>query len=299
MKDWQRKANRLLFPAIGVILVLSVCSAAALIAIFWYGWEETPIAYGVYVLAFYTLVIFCLACWKTIPGYYKYIRGKVQENPYAHRYVSDVEYKTKISLYGSLFINVIYIGTNAVSAVMYQTHWFAIFAVYYGIMAAIRFLLVRFTWKNTLGGQEGHFKELKCSRMCAYILLTVNLILSGVVLMMVYFNRGFQYQGVLIYVMAMYTFYITITAVRDVIKYRKYHSPVMSVTKIIKLASSLFSMLFLETAMFSQFGGDTAPEVKRIMIMATGAGISVIVVTMSVYMIVSSSKEIRAYRKER
>ena len=122
--------------------------------------------------------------------------------------------------------------------------------------------------------------------------------LSGVVLMMIYFNRGFRYQGFLIYVMAMYTFYITTTAIINIVKYRKYNSPIMSISKIIKLASALFSMLFLETAMFSQFGKDMSPERQRIMIMATGAGISVTVVIMAVYMIVRSTREIKRYEKE-
>ena len=114
--------------------------------------------------------------------------------------------------------------------------------------------------------------------------------------MMVYFNRGFQHQGILIYVIALYTFYITVTAIIDMVKYRKYKSPILSITKIIKMTSALFSMLFLETAMFAQFGAETSPEAKRIMIMATGAGISVTVVSMAVYMIVQTSKEIKQYR---
>jgi len=115
--------------------------------------------------------------------------------------------------------------------------------------------------------------------------------------MMVFFNRGFQYQGILIYVIALYTFYITTTAIIDMVKYRKYKSPVMSITKIIKMASALFSMLFLETAMFAQFGAETSPETKRILIIATGAGICVAVVSMAVYMIVQTSKEIRQYKE--
>ena len=82
-------------------------------------------------------------------------------------------------------------------------------------------------------------------------------------------------------------------AIKDMVKYRKYQSPVMSMSKIIQMAAALFSMLFLETAMFSQFGAQTSPVLQRNMIMATGAGISVIVVTMAVYMIVRSTKEIR------
>lgn len=59
---------------------------------------------------------------------------------------------------------------------------------------------------------------------------------------------------------ALYTFYITTTAIIDIIKYRKYNSPVMSISKVIKLAAALVSMLFLETAMFAQFGADMAKE---------------------------------------
>ena len=114
--------------------------------------------------------------------------------------------------------------------------------------------------------------------------------------MMVYFHRGFDYQGILIYVMALYTFYITTTAIIDMVKYKKYGSPVMTMSKVIKMAAALMSMLSLETAMFSQFGGDMSLEGQRIMIMATGAGIAVIVVAMAIYMIVRTTKEIRSLK---
>lgn len=70
----------------------------------------------------------------------------------------------------------------------------------------------------------------------------------------------------------------------------------MSVSNVIRLASALFSMLLLETAMLSQFGQDSSPEIRRIMIMATGGGISMIVITMSVYMIVQTTQEIKTIR---
>ena len=77
------------------------------------------------------------------------------------------------------------------------------------------------------------------------------------------------------------------------VKYRKYKSPILSITKVIKMTSALFSMLFLETAMFAQFGADTSQEVKTLMIMLTGAGISITVVSMAIYMIVKTTKEIK------
>lgn len=294
--DWKKFGKKLLFPPVWFIVIGTLLSAAGLIAVFVNGWDVYVTAIAVYVFSFYSLTIFCIACIKTFPGYYRNVKGKVYENKYANRYFSDKVFKTHVNLYRSLLINLVYVGTNIVSAVVYDTNWFGIFAVYYAIMAVMRFLLVRYARRNQIG--ENKLGELNRSRFCAYILLTVNLILSGVILMMVYNNRGFEYQGFLIYVMAMYTFYITTTAIIDMVKCRRYKSPIMTMSMIIKLASALFSMLFLETAMFSQFGQDTPMETKRIMIMATGAGISVIVVTIAIYMIVHSSKEIKELRSE-
>ena len=294
MKKRTFNYKKILFPPLWKSILLTCISTVALIYVFANGLEMSFVAYVSYMVSFYTLIVDCLACWKTIPGYYKRVKCKAYNNKYTGRYFTDVSFKTRVTLYRSLGINLLYVALNAVSGIVYQTYWFGIFAVYYAIMAIMRFLLVRYADKNQLG--KSRLKELKCARTCAYILMNVNLTLSGAVLMMVYYNRGFEYRGMLIYVMALYTFYITGAAIRECIKFRKFNSPVMSVSKVIKLAAALFSMLFLETAMFSQFGGDTSIEVQRTMIMVTGAGISVLVVTMAIYIIVRSAKEIKEYQ---
>lgn len=290
--NWKKVGEKMLFPPAGLIFFFVILSAVALVGIFLKGLDTAVIAYVVYVFSFYTLSILCIWCWKKLPGYYRRIKNRVYDNPYANRYFTDAVFKNNVGLNLSFLINVLYVFVNAVSAVLYHTAWFAIFAIYYMILAVMRLLLARYTQKYGIGRNRPG--ELKRSRLCAWILLTVNLILSGVVLMMSYYDRGFEYQGVLIYVIAVYTFYITINAIVNLVKYRKYNSPVMSVTKVIKLAAALFSMLFLETAMFSQFGTETPESVKRIMIMSTGAGISVIVVAMAVYVIIHATKEIKA-----
>lgn len=295
MKKWKILCEKILFLPIWLILCFVIISAATLLWVFLEGKHEHPMAYGVYVFSFYTLTVLCSACFTTLPSYYKKVKSRVYENRYASRYLTDVVYKTHVNLYTSLAVNLLYITINVISAVLYKSHWFAIFAIYYSILAVMHFLLVRYMGKNHIG--ESRVREWKRARTCACLLMTVNITLSGVVLMMSYYGRGFVYQGYFIYAMAAYTFYVTATAIKDVIKYRQYQSPVMSVTKIIKLAASLFSMLFLETAMFAQFGQDTSERSKRIMIMATGAGICVMVVGMSVYVIVRSSREIQEYRK--
>lgn len=292
--DWKELAKKLLFPPFWVQILLSVVSAAALVWVFAGGMDTLPIAYVIYMLAFYTLCVVCVFCVKVLPGKIRVLKEKMLSLQLVNRYVSDREFQSRISLYLSLAVNLLYVGVNLLSWYFNRSWWFVVLAVYYIILAVMRFLLVRFAWLFGLG--KDRRRELKSSRMCAVILLLVNVTLSGAVLMMLYQNRGYHYDGILIYVMAMYTFYVTASAIVDIIKYQKYNSPVMSTSKVITLASALVSMLNLETAMFAQFGGEMAPENQRLMIILTGAGVSLVVVSMSAYMIVRSCKEIKRLR---
>lgn len=288
--NW-KKLIRILYPPIWVMILLVPVCTAALIFTFVGRYETHPLAYVTYVLSFYTLTTIVMKCIKIAPDHYRNAREKIYANPVGERLMTDVKFRTHVSLYGSLGVNLLYVALNAVSGFLYHTAWFFVLAFYYAILAVMRFLLVRFV--NRVGIGTNRFKELRRSRLCGYILLTVNLALSGAVLMILYQNKGYEYHGILIYVMAAYTFYITTLAIINLVKYRKLGSSIMSMSKIINMAAALVSMLSLETAMFSEFGKEMSAENQRIMIMLTGAGVSIVVVTMSLYSIIKNSREIK------
>lgn len=292
--SWKKVVKKLLYPPIFLMVLLTVLSTAALIAVFLNGWETVPAAYAVYVLAFYTLCVVCVFLAMVLPKRYKKIRQKVLAHPLGNRYITDAVFRTKISLYLSLGVNLLYAGVNVLSWHLYQSWWFVCLAIYYAILSVMRFLLVRYVRLNDIG--TNRYGELKRSLVCSHIMLLLNFFLSGAVLMMVYQNRGYAYHGVMIYVMAMYTFYITTHAIINLVKYRKLESPVMSIAKVISMAAALVSMLNLETAMFAEFGADMSKENQQLMIMLTGAGISITVIAMAAYMIVGCTKEIKKMR---
>lgn len=294
--NWKAFFKKILYPPIWLMIVLAVISTTALVAVFVKGWDTHPIAYVTYVLAFYTLTVVCIAAVPQFPKMYRSIKQKAYTNQYSNRYLTDLAFKTHVSLYASLGVNLLYAAMNLLFFLLYHSVWFAILSGYYVILAVMRFLLLRYVGKNEIG--EKRIAELKRSRLCAVILLTLNLALSGTVLMMMYQDKGYEYHGILIYVMAMYTFYVTTHAIINIIKYRKHESPVVTTAKAINLCAALVSMLSLETAMLSQFGADMQPENRRIMIAATGAGVSVVVVALSVYLIVRATMEIKKASRE-
>ena len=289
--DWKKIGKKLLFPPVWLMVILTISSAVALILVFIKGMEQSIPAYIVYVLAFYTLSVVTVFCAMVLPQQYSTIKQKVYDHPFGNRFISDRVFRINISLSVSFAIGMLYVGINLWSWYMLKSYWFMVLAVYYSVMAVMRFLLVRYVRIQKIG--TSILGEWKRSKVCAYILLLINLSLSGAVLMILYQSKGYDYPGVLIYVMALYTFYSTIHAIVNIVKYRALGSPVMSTAKIVSLSGALVSMLNLETAMFAQFGAGLAPEHQRIFIILTGAGVSITVVTLSVVLIVSANKEIR------
>lgn len=292
--DWKKVGKRLLFPPIWVMIVLMVFSAVAVPYVLLKGIETALISYVVYVIAFYTVCVITASACVVLPRKYRRIKGKINENPLGNRYMSDGVFRTHISLYTSLAVNLLYVGLNVLSYMLYDSMWFVVLAAYYTILAIMRFVLVRYVREIGIG--TNRLGELKSNVVCSGILLSVNFALSAAVLMILYQDKGVEYHGILIYVMAAYTFYMTTLAIVNLVKYRKYNSPVVTTTKVISLCVALVSMLTLETAMFSQFGQDMAPENQRLIIILTGAGVSIAVVTMSIYMMVRSTKEIKKIR---
>ena len=190
---WKKLGSKLLFPPIWLMALLIPASAVLLVTVFVKGWEQHLIAYFVYVLAFYTLSVVTLFCINVLPKQYNTFKEKIYDNPLGNRYMTDRVFRTRVSLYLSLCVNLLYVAINIWSWHFSRSWWFVVLAAYYVIMSVMRFLLVRYVKNNTIG--TSILEEWKRSRICAYILLLVNLSLSGAVLMILFENRGYELEG--------------------------------------------------------------------------------------------------------
>lgn len=137
-------------------------------------------------------------------------------------------------------------------------------------------------------------EELIRYRLCGWIFLVMNLALSLMVFFMVYWNRTLRHHEITTIALAAYTFTAFTMAIINMVKYRKYNSPVYSASKAISLASACVSMLTLEATMLTTFGAGTMGTITRkIFLGCTGGVISVFVVVMAIYMIRQSSKKLK------
>ncbi len=293
---WRQLLNVLLYPPLWVVILLPVIGGGVTAAILLAGWGQSPAASPAYVVAAYALTVIVMRCIKYFPGWFRSGKTRIGSTRYGGLFLTSVEFRTTVTLYGSLAISLLFVLFNALMCACYRTYWFGILAGYYAILTVMRFLLARYVKRAGIGTDR--IAEYRRSRLCGYILLTLNLTLTGAVLMILYQDKGYEYGGILIYIMAAYTFYVTTHAVIDIVKFRKYQSPVMSAAKRINLSAALVSMLALETAMLSEFGSDSSPEFRRIMVASTGAGVSLTVIALSVFMIVTANRAIRKFNEK-
>ncbi|MBC1483284.1 hypothetical protein HCJ52_13355 [Listeria sp. FSL L7-1485] len=137
--------------------------------------------------------------------------------------------------------------------------------------------------------------EWRYYRFCGIMLLLMNIVLVGVIILVLQQNKGFEYIGMLIYVMAIYAFYSVIISIINVIRFRKQGSPVLSASKVINLVVALVAMFALETAMLSQF--DTRHDIlfQHTIIAITGIAIWTIIFAVAIFMIVRATLKLRKY----
>lgn len=296
MERFQRLLQKLLFPKAWMTLLSVPLAAAGLIYVFTGDRQEGLFSYLIYAFSFCSLTWVCAAVCRSAGHWKQDVNALIDRVPIARRYLTDVSFHMSVSLYQSLGLNVLYAAAKLAFAVYYRSAWFATLAVYYFLLAVIRFALLHYSSRNAFGANQG--LEWKRYRLCGILLLVMNAALTGMVILVVSKNEGFNYAGYLIYVMALYAFYNIAMAIRNVIKYRKYQSPVMSAAKVLQLAAALVSMLALETAMLAQFGENGTARTRAVMTGCTGVGVCAIILAIAVYMICRASKMLRMLQTE-
>ena len=291
--DWKKLGKALLFPHVAVMAVLTPLATVFLIASMLFLGSESPIAIASYVLAAYTLTVWCCR----IPRLIRFFKDLKDRNRYIQKWQSDPRLRVKVSLYGSLLWNTAYALFQLWLGIYHQTFWFASLGVYYLCLAVMRFFLASHTRKYAPG--ERMRAELARYRACGWVFLVMNLALALIVFFMVYWNRTFTHHMITAITMAAYTFTSFTAAIVNMVRYKKYHSPVFSASKAISFAAACVSMLTLTSTMLTTFSdGSMDALTQKWMLGGVGAAVSGVVLAMAVYMIVQSTRRLKFHKTE-
>ncbi len=287
MEKWKKMVKALLFPHIAVLWILLPIAIIFLVYSMVVLGEENPISIASYVLAFYTLTVWCCR----IPNIIAWFKN-IKSNQYVQLWTGDVQLRMNVSLFGGFVWNAVYAVFQLCLGIYHHTFWYYSLAGYYLFMGVMRFSLASFIRTHKPG--ENMTAELKRYRNCGIVFLLLNLALTLIIFFMVYWNRTFHHHQITTIAMAAYTFFSFTMAIINIVKNRKIGSPVYSASKAISLAAACVSMLTLEATMLTTFGdGSMSLLTRKIFLGATGGAISAFIIGMAIYMIVRATKRLK------
>lgn len=283
--DWKKIGLNLLYPHIAVIICLLPISIAFLVFSLIYLGTESILAIISYLLAFYVL----LAISFRVPKIINYFKKVKHENKYIKRYFSDVRLRINISLYGSLIWNVAFAIFQLGLGFYHESFWFYSMFAYYIMLGVIRFFLLKHTRKYNANEQAE--VEMKKYAICGWLLLIMNIALAVIVFFICYLNQTFKHHMITTIALAAYTFFTFTFAIINIVRYKKYNSPIYSAAKNISLIAGCVSMLTLETTMLTTFGNGENQLLGQILLPLTGVAVIGFAIFVAISMIKNGTKK--------
>jgi len=285
--NWKKVGKCFLFPHPVLTGLLAIAAAVLLVYSFVCLETENPVSIAAYALSFYALAIVCLR----VPALIRLVLRLKRENKYVARYISDMRLRMNFSLFWAFVFNAIYAAFQLGLGLWHHSVWFYTMAVSYLLLAMMRLSLVSYTGRHAPG--EIRELEWKKYRICGVCLLVMNLSLSIMIAYFVLRIRIFRHHEITTIAMAAYSFAALAFAIRNAIRCKQYQSPAYSAAKSISLVSAIVSMLTLENAMLTTFGQKNSESLWQIMLGASGAGVILAVMGISLYMLVNAQKNLK------
>lgn len=284
MKRLKQAFGKLLFPPVAILVLLTGISAVLLA----YGClgqaPAEPAVYGGYALSAYTLAALCARA----PALGRWVRRLRRENPYLRRYSADPIWRVKLSLGVSLTGNGLYATFQLGLGIWHQALWYYVLASYYALLLVMRLPLARRICRGGIGRDIP--EEYRLYRRCGVVLAIMHIALASMVFYMVHQGRGFFHHPITTIAIAAYTFFSLTLALVNLVRYRKFHSPLLSAAKTVSLAAALVSMLTLETAMLNAFGSAEEAAFRRSMTASSGGVICLLILSMGLFMIAKANR---------
>lgn len=290
--DWKKIIRALLFPHMAVLLLLLPVAAVLLVYAMTHLAETEPLRIAAYLLAFYTLVLWCVR----IPAALRLFKSFRDGNRYIRTWRDDPRLRINVTLSGSVVWNGAYAALQLGIGLYHRSAWFVSLGVYYALLAGLRLSLVRYTLHHVPG--EEPEKELRRYRACGWVFLVMNLALTGMMVYMLRDGRTMRHHEITTISLAAYTFTSLVMAIVNVFRYRRYNSPAMSAAKAVSLAAACVSMLTLENVMLSTFsGGELTAHTRMLFLALSGGAVYGFIIVMAVYMIVQANRRLRCMEK--
>ena len=249
-----------------------------------------PIAYVLYMIAFYTLVVVCVR----IPGIVRWVKEKLHANKYTDLYLTDKDLRVRISMYRGLLISFIFATFKIILGFVYNSSWLFAMAGYNTILSLMRFIVIFRSQKKGLSEMEERKRGLRSYQVCGWLVMVLNIAVSVVMFMVIVQKQTIEYHMIVTIGLAAFTFYCFTMAVINMVKYRDRKNPVYAAIKRIDMVKAIVSIFTLQVAMLTTFNGQGEAVDVNLMNTLTGVAVTIAINTIGAMMIAGGKGDLKA-----
>ncbi len=222
------------------------------------------------------------------------VKNKRSIKRYIIKLTSDENIKAQLSLSFAIPMNLIFGMVQLYSAILNNSVWYYTLSAYYILLAVVRSVLLRYAQAYRLGFNV--ITESKYYRFSGIMLLIMDLTVGTIVSCIVLMDMGFTHPPIITVAVAVGTFTAIVFALRNLLVYHNYRTPVMSASMVISFVTVLMAFLSMETALIASFGQGLTMTAKRVITAITGGTVCIAILAISIYMIVRSTRYIKSER---
>lgn len=217
---------------------------------------------------------------------------------YVEKYLTDDIFQTQTMLLASLAMNIAAATFKFVMGVWFGSKWLVTVSIYFLTLSAMRLLLLNRERKSKKLETPEHKRlyDLKSYRACGYMVLFMNMIVGRMIVQMLVDNEGYDYPGLMMYLIGLFAIANFANAIYNVKKYWHIYNPMISAAKRLSFSTALVLLYTLQTSALARFGNNHE-QLRRLLNSISGAVVELVLFTMAILMIVRSNQEMHKLKE--
>ena len=217
---------------------------------------------------------------------------------YVEKYLTDDIFQTQTMLLASLAMNIAAATFKFVMGVWFGSKWLVTVSIYFLTLSAMRLLLLNRERKSKKLETPEHKRlyDLKGYRACGYMVLFMNMIVGRMIVQMLVDNEGYDYPGLMLYLIGLFAIANFANAIHNVKKYWHIYNPMISAAKRLSFSTALVLLYTLQTSALARFGNNHE-QLRRLLNSISGAVVELVLFTMAILMIVRSNQEMHKLKE--
>ena len=283
-----------------IITILSATLSLVMVALGLESGLLAVVAYILFAIAGTSLFYSVYLIVPNFPKIKKRLISWLESREFTHMLLRNFGFRTIVFSVVSFSMSVLFSGFNAYMGIVSRSIWYGALAAFYIVLAFLRggvLLYHRRRVSKTILEENDDYIKLKVYRNSGIITLVLNVALSSAIAQMIFSNAHFVYVGWTVFAYAAYAFYKIITSIISFIKAHKQMDLTVRAIRNINLVDALVSILALQTALLTMFSsGEVNVSLFNTL---TGIVVSVLSITIGIYMVVSANKKIDEIQKEK